>query len=40
MIKENMLRIRMVVYRKIEIMGDVTVSGGVEVKTETPHCKT
>jgi hypothetical protein len=40
-IKENMLRIRIRVYRRVEIAGDTTVSVGVGVgvKTETPHCK-
>jgi hypothetical protein len=40
-IKENRLRVRIRVYKRVEMAGDTIVSVGVGVgaKTETPHCK-
>jgi hypothetical protein len=37
MIKENMLKVKMSVYRRTTIAGEIILSVDVDVMTDTPH---
>jgi hypothetical protein len=38
MAKENILKVKISVYRRTTITGETTVFVGMDVKMETPHC--